>query len=169
MRIFFFAGIFRLKFFAIFITAFCLIICGCSSLLNMSFSKALPPMDGEQIVPGISQKVIVKRDNMGIPLIEAANMDDLLFAMGYVSAYDRFTQMEGFRLVGKGRLSELIGKATLEIDIFMRALDIKQVAETLYSSASPEIRHILDNYSKGVCLSGKCASSHDAKNGRAYA
>lgn len=150
MKILSFAGIFRLKFLIILTVLLCLMICGCSSILNMSFSKALPPMEGEQIVAGISQKVTVKRDNLGIPLIEAANMDDLIIAMGYVSAYDRFTQMEGFRLVGKGRLSELLGKATLEIDIFMRALNIKQVAETLYDSASPEIRHILENYSKGV-------------------
>lgn len=150
MKIFSSAGSFRFKFYAILAVTFCFTICGCSSILNMYFSKALPPMEGEQIVTGISQKITVKRDNLGIPLIEAANMDDLIFAMGYVSAYDRFTQMEGFRLVGKGRLSELIGKATLEIDIFMRALNIKQVAETLYNSASPEIRHILENYSNGV-------------------
>jgi acyl-homoserine-lactone acylase len=150
MRIFSFAGTYRFKFFAIFVVALCFVICGCTSLLNKTFSKALPPMEGEQIVPGLSQKAIVKRDNLGIPLIEAANMDDLIFTMGYVSSYDRFTQMEGFRLIGKGRLSELLGKATLQIDIYMRALNIKQIAETLYSSASPEIRHILENYSNGV-------------------
>ena len=145
-----FVSIFRLRFFAVLIILFCFMICGCTKLLNTAFNDALPPMEGEQIVQGLSQKVTVKRDNMGIPLIEAANMEDLIFAMGYVSAYDRFTQMEGFRLVGQGRLSELIGKATLEMDIYLRALNLKQVAETLYASASPDLRHKLEIYSKGV-------------------
>jgi acyl-homoserine-lactone acylase len=123
---------------------------GCTSVLNTAFKKALPPMEGEQIVPGLTQTVTVKRDDLGIPLIEASNMDDLIFAMGYVSAYDRFTQMEGFRLVGKGRLSELIGKATLEMDIYLRALNLHQAAQTLYTSASPELRRILQIYSNGV-------------------
>jgi len=107
-------------------------------------------MDGEQIVSGLTQKVTVKRDNMGIPVIEAANLDDLIFAMGYVSGHDRFTQMEGFRLVGKGRLSELLGKATLEMDIYIRSLNLDRAARTLYQSASPELQKMLKLYSDGV-------------------
>lgn len=123
---------------------------GCSSVLNTAFKKTLPPMEGNQIVPGLSEKVTVKRDNLGIPLIEASHIDDLIFAMGYVSAYERFTQMEGFRLVGKGRLSELIGKATLEMDIYLRALNLDQAAQTIYNSASPELKKIMQIYSNGV-------------------
>lgn len=134
----------------ILIAALFLMIAGCAPLLNTVFNDSLPPMEGEQVVPGLSHKVTVKRDNMGIPLIEAANMDDLIFAMGYVSAYDRFTQMEGFRLVAQGRLSELLGKATLEMDIYMRALNLGQHAQTLYKSASPELIHKLKLYSDGV-------------------
>ena len=145
-----FARIFRFKIFALLIIILSLITGGCAPLLNTAFKGALPPVEGIQTVPGLKDKVTVKRDNMGIPFIEASNMEDLIFAMGYVSAYDRFTQMEGFRLVGQGRLSELIGKATLEMDIYLRALNLKRVAETLYASASPDLRQKLELYSKGV-------------------
>jgi len=77
-------------------------------------------------------------------------MEDMIFTMGYVSAYDRFTQMEGFRLVGKGRLSELLGKATLEMDIYLRSLNLRKAAQTLLASASPELRRMLKLYSDGV-------------------
>ena len=127
-----------------------LLISGCAPLLNTAFDNSLPPLEGDQIVPGLKEKVTVRRDNMGIPMIEAADMDDLVFAMGYIGAYDRFTQMEGFRLVGKGRLSELMGKATLEMDMYMRALNLNEAAQTLYMSASPEIHHLLRVYSDGV-------------------
>ncbi|ABW68601.1 penicillin acylase family protein [Desulfosudis oleivorans] len=128
----------------------CLATTGCAPLLNSVFDNALPPMEGVQTVPGLAEKVTVQRDNMGIPMIDAASLEDLVFAMGYVSAYDRFTQMEGFRLVGQGRLSELIGKATLEMDIYLRALNVNQVATILYESASPELLHMLKRYSEGV-------------------
>jgi acyl-homoserine-lactone acylase len=150
MNIRFFSRICRFQILAVLIIILCLTISGCAPILNTAFKKSLPPLEGEQIVPGISQKVTVKRDNMGIPLIEAANMDDLIFTEGYVSAYDRFTQMEGFRLVGKGRLSELLGPAALEMDIYLRSLNIKQVAESIYMNASPDLRHKLELYSNGV-------------------
>jgi acyl-homoserine-lactone acylase len=70
--------------------------------------------------------------------------------MGYISAWDRFTQMEGFRLVRQGRLSELLGRATLEMDIYLRALNLNQVAQTLYLSASSDLRRLLNIYSDGV-------------------
>jgi len=128
----------------------CFMISGCTSFINSKFKDTLPPMEGVQTVPGLSDKVTVKRDNMGIPFIEAGNIDDLLFAMGYVSSYDRFSQMEGFRLLGQGRISEMAGGATLDMDIYMRALNLNRVAEILYDSASPDLKHKLDRYSDGV-------------------
>lgn len=150
MRIRPFARFSRYKIPAVLIVVLCFTICGCAPLLNTAFNNSLPPLEGEQTVTGLSQKVTVKRDNMGIPLIEAANMEDLIFASGYVSAYDRFAQMEGFRLVGQGRLSELLGDATLEMDIYLRSLNLNQVAQTLYMSASPDLQHKLKLYSDGV-------------------
>lgn len=150
MKVRSFVRILKLHLLTSFIIILFMMISGCAPVLNTAFKKALPPIEGEQIVPGLSEKVTVKRDDLGIPMIEASNMDDLIFAMGYVSAYDRFTQMEGFRLVGKGRLSELIGKATLEMDIYLRALNLDQAAQTLYHSTSPELRRILQVYSNGV-------------------
>lgn len=138
------------KIFPVLIITLLITISGCAPLLNMAFKKALPPTEGEMIVPGLKENVIVRRDNMGIPYIEAANKEDMFFAMGYVNAYDRFTQMEGFRLVSKGRLSELLGDATLEMDIYLRSLNLKQFAETMYLSASPDVKHLLQIYSDGI-------------------
>lgn len=150
MKINSFVRTFPLKCLAVLTIIISLTISGCAPILNSVFNNSLPPLEGQQIVPGLSQKVTVKRDNMGIPYIEASKLEDMIFAMGYVSAYDRFTQMEGFRLVGKGRLSELLGKATLEMDIYVRSLNLNQTAQTLYLSATPELRQMLKIYSEGV-------------------
>src|SRR6266478_4465873 len=49
----------------------------------------LPQLDGSIAVPGISSKVRVVRDERGVPTIEAATLEDLFFAQGYVTARDR--------------------------------------------------------------------------------
>ena len=134
-----------------FVASATLLACwGCAPILNSFFNDSLPPVNGVRQLAGISKKVTVRRDDLGIPMIEASDMDDLVFGMGYVNACDRFTQMEAFRLVGQGRLSELIGKASLEMDIYLRALDLDGIAKDLYKSASPELVHMLQRYSDGV-------------------
>jgi len=58
----------------------CLATTGCTPLLNSLFDNALPPMEGVQTVPGLTENVTVRRDSMGIPMIEAASLEDLVFA-----------------------------------------------------------------------------------------
>ena len=72
------------------VTILCLLLIGCSSFLDSLFNNALPPEEGELKLPGLSGKVIVKRDSMGIPFVDATSLDDLVVAQGYVSACDRF-------------------------------------------------------------------------------
>ncbi|MFW5989552.1 MAG: penicillin acylase family protein [Desulfosudaceae bacterium] len=123
---------------------------GCHSLLDTRFNNALPPTEGEKILPGLDHPVTVQRDDLGIPFIDARSLEDLVVAIGYVNACDRFSQMEGFRLLGQGRLSEMVGPAALEMDMYLRALNVAEIAEVLYESASPELRHLLQRYSDGV-------------------
>ncbi len=47
---------------------------------------ALPQLDGQIQVRGLSAPVTVTRDGHGVPTIQAANLDDLFFAQGYVTA-----------------------------------------------------------------------------------
>ena len=75
-----------------------------------------PQVDGSVVVPGLSSKVRVVRDEQGVPTIEAATLEDLFFAQGYVTAQDRLWQMEMMRRAAAGELSEVIGEATLKID-----------------------------------------------------
>ena len=58
--------------------------------------------------------------------------------------------MEGFRLVGQGRLSEMVGPAAVEMDTFLRAMDVNKAAKILYDSASADLKRLLRLYSDGV-------------------
>jgi len=126
------------------------VVAGCTNLLDDMFDDALLPEEGTLKTAGLSKKVVIRRNRLGIPMIAAENFDDLVFAQGFVSAGDRFTQMAGFRLAAQGRLSEMAGEAAFETDLFLRALNINKAARIIYDSASADLRHILQVYSNGV-------------------
>jgi acyl-homoserine-lactone acylase len=122
----------------------------CTRMITSHYEKTVLPQEGKTAIQGISHPVVIRRDNLGIPFIEADNMQDLAFAIGYVNASDRLTQMIGFKLVSQGRLSEMAGEPGLDTDIFMRTINLKKSAEILYNDLSPEKKVLLDCYARGV-------------------
>src|SRR5258705_11944229 len=64
-------------------------------------------------IAGLHDRVTVRRDERGIPYIEAANNDDLYFAQGYITATDRLWQMDLLRRNVRGELAEIFGEAAL--------------------------------------------------------
>jgi penicillin amidase len=112
--------------------------------------KSFPQVDGELHIPGLDSPVDIYRDEMGIPHIYAATTHDLFFAQGYVHAQDRFWQMDFWRHIGSGRLSEMFGESQLDTDKFLRTLGWRQTAEQEYAQLGPETKAILDAYVEGV-------------------
>ncbi|HOS39482.1 MAG TPA: penicillin acylase family protein, partial [Spirochaetota bacterium] len=67
--------------------------------LRLAFRCSVDPPTGAITLPGITGTVVIRRDALGIPLIEAANEPDLYFATGYAQASDRLWQMVFMRMV----------------------------------------------------------------------
>lgn len=99
---------------------------------------------------GLSSRVLVRRDERGIPYIEAANEADLYYAQGYVTASDRLFQMELFRRTARGELSEIFGNTTLEEDKRHRTLGFAQLSEAQVQLMPPKLRRALEDYARGV-------------------
>jgi penicillin amidase len=110
----------------------------------------LPQLDGSIAVPGISSKVRVVRDERGVPTIEAATLEDLFFAQGYVTAQDRLWQMDIMRRAAAGELSEVIGEDTVKMDREQRILGLRQAAEAAEKNISARDRAYFDAYARGV-------------------
>ena len=98
---------------------------------------ALPQLDGNLTVKGLSAPVKVTRDGHGVPAIEASTLEDLFFAQGYVTAQDRLWQMDVMRRFGSGELSEILGEDTLKIDREQRILGLRAAAKKSLGMASP--------------------------------
>ena len=94
-----------------------IIICGLIWLRT-----SLPKTAGTVMVTGLSAEVIIRRDLVGIPHIEAETESDAYFALGYAHAQDRLWKMDISRRAGAGRLSEIFGDRTLNADKYLRGL-----------------------------------------------
>ncbi|MEZ3163123.1 penicillin acylase family protein [Halorubrum sp. RMP-47] len=70
----------------------------------------------------------VARDEFGVPQIEADEEPAAYFAVGYCQAFDRLFAMDLQRRVMRGRLSEVIGEATLDSDEFNVAMGFADAA-----------------------------------------
>jgi len=117
----------------------------------MSIARAaLPELDGSVSVPGLSAPVSVTRNSQGVPTIEAANLDDLFFAQGYVTAQDRLFQMDLMRRAAAGELSEVVGEVALKHDRQQRILGIRAAAEKGIAAITPEDRQQFNAYAQGV-------------------
>jgi len=112
--------------------------------------KSFPQIDGELQVAGLDGPVDIYRDSFGIPHIYAASQHDIFFVQGYVHAQDRFWQMDFWRHQGAGRLSELLGEATLDTDKFLRTLGWERVARQELDLLDDQSRFILEAYTEGV-------------------
>ena len=92
--------------------------------------QTMPLVAGTAQATGLQNEVTVYRDEWGVPHIYAESAHDLFFAQGYVHAQDRFWQMEYWRRLGSGRLSEVLGQGTLTVDLFTRTgyrIDVQEV------------------------------------------
>jgi len=110
----------------------------------------LPPTSGVQPLKGLAQNVSVRRNAMGMPLIESNSFHDALFALGYVHASDRINQMVTLRLLAQGRLAEMSGASMLDADRYMRAVNLKKSAGELYKASSPRLKRFFEVYARGV-------------------
>ena len=132
------------------IVLICLSLGGCSGLVNWHFKGQLDAAKGQIIMEGLKETVTVRRDVYGIPFVEAKNMEDMAMAIGYVHATDRLAQMISMKLLSEGRLAEMAGPAVLNLDIYMRTMNLKSEAEALYKNISAENLRLLKCYSDGV-------------------
>ncbi len=115
-----------------------------------STQDTLPPVTGVQPIKGLAQNVSIRRNAQGMPLIESNTFHDALFSLGYVHASDRITQMVTLRLLAQGRLAEMSGPDVLDVDRFMRAVNLKKSAGELYNASSPRLKRFFELYARGV-------------------
>lgn len=109
-----------------------------------------PRLERTATLKCLDQEVIVTFDRFGIPTIKAQSRLDAIRGLGYVSARDRFFQMDLLRRAAAGRLTEVFGKGLLEMDTSQRVVGCNRVAPEIVSRLPEVQKEILEAYSDGV-------------------
>jgi len=73
--------------------------------------------------------VKIHTDEHGLAHIKAKNIEDSYFGIGFLHAKERLWQMEFLRRISRGKLSELFGEKTLELDRFIKSIGINYISE----------------------------------------
>ncbi len=96
--------------------------------------------------------VRIARDEHGIPHVESEEPAGLYWGLGYVHATDRPLQMLLTRIVGQGRVSELLdgSDSSLEIDLFFRCMNWRDCARKHLETLSPDALEACEAYCGGV-------------------
>ncbi|HXV72071.1 MAG TPA: penicillin acylase family protein [Acidimicrobiia bacterium] len=126
------------------------LVLGAVAFAIYTVRNSFPQVEGTIQVDGLVDEVEVLRDDLGVPHIYAANSHDLFFAQGFTHAQDRFYQMDFWRHIGAGRLSEMFGSSQVETDMFLRSLGWETLAEEEWASMQSPSRDILQSYADGV-------------------
>ncbi len=119
----------------------------------------------------LSAPVDVIRDAKGVPHIYASNQNDAAFALGNIHARERMFQMDVFRRVPSGTVSELLGFPDFQTgpdllhaqdppfpgnignvtqDLFFQSLGFRQAATDSFNALSPALQSVLQSYADGV-------------------
>jgi len=105
-------------------------------------------------IQGIKARITIRRDERGIPYVEAQNDEDLYFGQGYAIASDRLWQMDLFRRTARGELAEVLtagpNNIALDQDKLHRTYGFTQAAEAEFAKASPQTRAVFEAYASGV-------------------
>ncbi|MGE7091367.1 penicillin acylase family protein [Lysinibacillus sp. NPDC048646] len=113
-------------------------------------NKSKPIIEGDLAVSVLDQDVTVTRDDKGVPHILAETDADLYRAQGYVQAQDRLFQMDLARRQASGRLSEVIGEATINTDKHFLTFSLRDAAEKSLSAYDAESKQVLEWFAEGV-------------------
>ncbi len=101
-------------------------------------------------IAGLKNQVTVRKDERGIPYIEAANEDDLFFVQGYVTASDRLWQMDLLRRNVRGELAEIFGAGALGEDKRHRTMGLNAVVEESARRLPANLNAAMTAYANGV-------------------
>lgn len=123
--------------------------------LRSAAKAALPQLDGDihlasQDAPTLSAPVTVRRDQHGVPHIDAATQEDMFVAQGYVTAQDRLWQMDVYRRNANGELAEVMGPSLLRHDKAQRMYEFRNTARRIYANLPAEERGRYEAYARGV-------------------
>jgi penicillin amidase len=121
--------------------------------------RPLPKTSGRIEVEGLEGPVTVRRDRWGVPHVEAGSRSDLWFAQGFCHGQDRLWQMDFYRRVACGRLSEFAGEEGVQVDRLMRTLGFRRCSEAEAGRLDRDLLGLIQDFCDGVNAAADAAKA----------
>ncbi len=116
---------------------------------GLSVNQTIPVPGGQ-----LQSPVEIIRDTWGIPHIYGRTMTDVAFAQGYAEASDRLFEMDMFRHIAEGTLTEYFGpgpgNSVLNQDIHSRIMGFSTIAQIVYDQTPADLKGVLQSFCNGI-------------------
>lgn len=119
--------------------------------------RPLPRTEGRLTITGIEGPVEIRRDRWGVPHVRARSAADAWFGEGFCHGQDRLWQLDLYRRLSCGRLSEIAGREGLPCDRLVRTLGLRRIALREEAELGAELGPALAAYSAGVNAAASAA------------
>ena len=93
---------------------------------------------------------VLKREEHGIPKIQAESDEKMFFGFGMTMAHDRLFQLDYLRRKALGTLSEVMGEKCLDLDKVAKTMNFSSISKIEYSTMPEWSRNLLDHFTKGI-------------------
>jgi penicillin amidase len=113
-------------------------------------SASLPTIEASVNSNAVSNQASLSRDALGTAIIHAETEYDAGYLLGYAHAQDRLFQLDLLRRQSAGELSELVGKAAIEVDKRHKFHQLKKTAKRILSQLPAHEKSLINAYTKGV-------------------
>lgn len=120
------------------------------AVVAATLGKRLPRVSGSLRVEGLRTGITIRRDDHGVPYIEAQNDDDAWFGLGFVHAQDRGGQLETELRAVRGTMAEVAGAEMLGLDRLARRVGFRRAGEAQFALADADVRAQIVAYCAGV-------------------
>jgi penicillin amidase len=127
-----------------------LLLPGCAALSPQRVTSEDRLADFPTTALPLAQPVTIRWNAHQVPFIEAATDRDLAFALGMVHLHLREGQLEVFRRVSQGRLSESAGPFTVDIDHSLRILGLGRAADAVIARMPAETKDFAQAFVDGM-------------------
>ena len=111
---------------------------------------SLPKYSGSVSVNSLARPVVVERDSLGSVTIRAHDRHEMIWALGYAHAQERFFEMDLMRRRAAGELAELFGSVALPADRETRKHRMRSRAVVALEQLPIEQQKLLDIYRDDV-------------------
>jgi penicillin amidase len=116
----------------------------------LAVHRSVPTLDGSLRLAGLRAPVTIRRDALGIAVLQGSDRLDVARALGFVHAQERFFEMDLARRSAAGELAALFGPAALERDKARRAHRLRARLAARVAALDASDRTLLQAYADGV-------------------